>query len=129
MNRNLGAALAVSAGLFGAGGCASTARPMLFHRNQPAPPCPADHAVPYGEGPILTDGAPMTTVPGTVVAPGVVTTPPPGTVLPPRTVPVPTAPPATPIPPLNANPPVGPQPRTTPTPNTNPTQFQPSKST
>jgi hypothetical protein len=127
MNRSLGAALAVSAGLFGAGGCASTARPMLFHRNQPAPPCPADHGLPYGEGPILNDGAPVTTVPGTVVTPGVVTTPPPGTVLPPRTVPAPA--PATPIPPLNANPPVGPQPRTTPTPNTNPTQFQPSKST
>jgi hypothetical protein len=124
MSRTRGAVLVVSAGLMGVAGCATTARPMLFHRNHTEAPCLPEAGIPVGEGPILTEGVPVTPVPGMVIPPGAVT-PPPGTILPPAAG----AAPAVPVPPLNASPPVGPPPRTTPTPSTNGTQFQPNKST
>jgi hypothetical protein len=119
MDRTWGAAV-VAAGLAGVVGCASTARPMFFHRNQiEQAACPPDHGVPITEGPILADGGfPVATVPTTAApiasVPPVVAPPPGGTFI---------APPATPpVPPVSTPPPpVGPQPRTAPTSGTNPT--------
>jgi len=116
------AAAVITAGLAGVVGCAGTARPMCFHRNHTEVPCPVEHAVvPSGEGPILADGLPGTTVPLTA---GPVTTIPPtfepptgATVIPPGATAVPPA--TTPPPPP---PPVGPQPRTVPPPGTSSTK-------
>jgi hypothetical protein len=112
MGRNWGAGLVVLAGLLGTGGCNDTARPMLFHRNNPEPaPCAPAVGMTMTEGPMLGEMPMMT--PGVAVMPG---TMPPGTV----TIPGPgmTVPPAT-VPPPVAAPPVGPPPRAAP--STNPT--------
>jgi hypothetical protein len=131
MGRKLGAGIVVTAGLIGAGGCASTARPMLFHRNNQAEPCLSATGMPCGDGPILGE-MPGTMMPGTMMPgtmmPGNAMPPeagmmpgqpyPPGTV----TIPAPGMAPATPGQPP-ASPPVGPVPRTAPAPQTNPARL------
>ena len=113
MGRTWGTGLVVTAGLIGAGGCNSTARPMVFHRNNPEP-CPPV-GMPMSEGPMLGEMPVMT--PGSVMQPGGL---PPGTVtIPGPGVGTPPPPPAQVVPPATA-PPVGPQPRVAPT---NPTQL------
>ncbi len=114
MDRKWSAGLIVTAGLLGAGGCNDTARPMLFHRNNPEPAtCAPEEGMTVTEGPMLGQVPIMT--PGVAVTPGMM---PPGTV----TIPGPgmTVPPASPAPPI-AVPPVGPPPRTAP--SANPTQL------
>jgi hypothetical protein len=126
MGCKLGTGLVVTAGLIGAGGCGSTARPMLFQRNHTETPCPSAIGMPVGDGPIIGD-MPMSTMPGTTM-PGMTLPPdatmnpgqpfPPGTV----TIPGPGAPLNTVAPPT-ASPPVGPVPRTAPAPQTNPARM------
>jgi hypothetical protein len=117
MRRMWKSGLVVTAGLLGTG-CGTTARPMLFHRNNPEmEPCPGPVEMPCTEGPMLGEmpmtgppamapgGMPPGGMPPGGMPPGAITIPGPG-------IPVPAAPPA-------VSPPVGPQPRTVPANPTN----------
>jgi hypothetical protein len=114
MHRIWAACLVAAAGLIVTGGCASTSRPMVFHRNQPETEVCPPAVMPSCGGPLLGDmpamgPAPVVT-PG-MIPPGTVTIPGPGGGVLPGTV-------------APANPPVGPQPRQVPatgTPTAKPT--------